>query len=81
MSGVWQPRATAPTDGTHIIVRCGPYSSTWTYLQSPPCVVHYWGHPGEEGFYLSSGLVEGSHNDVPQAFLEWRHIDADLGVP
>ncbi len=60
-----------PRDGRHLLVCRGLYSKFWTFFQSPPFVVHYWPNPGEAGFYLSHGLVEGSHNDVPQDFDWW----------
>lgn len=40
-------------------------------------VVHYWSNAGEEGFYLSHGLVEGSYNDEPVKFRAWQ----PLGIP
>lgn len=70
----WQPADTAPKDGTHILVCQGPYSERWGFNQSPPCVVHYWSNPGEEGFYLSAGLVEGSYNDMPFHFTHWSPL-------
>ena len=62
----------APRDGSHILVCCGPFSKNWTFAQRPPCVVHWWDNPGEEGFYLSHGLVENSYNDVPVEFTHWQ---------
>lgn len=72
----WRPASSAPKDGTHIQVCAGPYSAHWGFNQSPPAVVHYWSNPGEEGFYLSHGLVEGSYNDKPFRFDRWRALGA-----
>ena len=70
----WQPADTAPKDGTHILVCEGPYTETWGFAQLPPAVVHYWSNPGEEGFYLSRGLVEDSYNDGPVFFTHWSPL-------
>lgn len=70
----WQPADSAPRDGTHILVCEGPYSETWGFAQLPPAVVHYWSNPGEEGFYLSRGLVDGSYNDGPVMFTHWSPL-------
>ncbi len=70
----WKPAETAPKDGTHILVCEGPYYSTWGFAQRPPAVVHYWSNPGEEGFYLSHGIVEGSYNDKPMSFTYWSPL-------
>lgn len=70
----WQSAETAPKDGTHILVCNGRYDAHWTFNQTPPAVVHYWSNPGEEGFYLSGGIVEGSDNDKPVYFTRWRPI-------
>lgn len=74
MSVQWLPRATAPRDGQHILVCSAPYSVHTTFNQKPPCVVHYWANPGEEGFYLSSGIVQGSYNDAPVEFTHWTPL-------
>lgn len=73
----WRDSASAPKDGSHILVCRGTYSQHWTFDHSPPAVVHYWQNPGEEGFYLSHGLVEGTYNYVPFTFTHWR----PLGTP
>lgn len=70
----WRHSDSAPKDGTHILVCTGPYDENWGFNQSPPVVVHYWGNPGEEGFYPSSGIVEGSYNDEPVKFTRWRSL-------
>lgn len=70
----WQLAETAPRDGTHILVCHGPFSERWGFMQSPPAVVHYWSNPGEEGFYLSRGLVDGSYNDSPVEFTYWSSL-------
>lgn len=56
----WRDMASAPRDGTHILVCFGehPYSETWTFDQSPPTVAHWFGPadlPGLRagGWYLS----------------------------
>ena len=67
----WKAASSAPKDVTHILVARGPYSKHWGFNQSPPVVVHYWSNPGEEGFYLSRGIVEGSYNDEPVQFDWW----------
>jgi hypothetical protein len=68
---LWRPASEAPRNGTHILVCRGPYGPNWSFDQEPPCVVHWWGNPGEEGFYLSHGLVENSYNDAPIDFAHW----------
>lgn len=70
----WHPADEAPKDGTHILVCSGPYDKHWTFDQAPPCVVHYWSNPGEEGFYPSSGIVENSYNDHPVNFKWWCYL-------
>lgn len=70
MSLDWQSAATAPTDGSHILVCSGPYSDSWGFNQAPPCVVHYF----EDGFYLSRGIVQHSYNDQPIEFTHWRKL-------
>lgn len=68
---LWRPVHEAPKDGSHILVCRGPYGPSWSFNQEPPCVVHWWDNPGEEGFYLSHDIVEGSYNDVPVEFVFW----------
>lgn len=70
----WRLAESAPKDGTHILACRGPYNEHWGFDQSPPAVVHYWSNPGEEGFYLSHGLVDGSYNDAPFEFTHWRKL-------
>jgi len=70
----WQSAETAPKDGTHILVCHGPYSEHFSFNQRPPIVAHYWSNPGEEGFYQSSGIVEGSYNDKPIEFTHWSPL-------
>lgn len=48
----WRTAESAPRDGSHILVCHGAFASSWTFAQYPPCVVHWWSNPGEEGFYL-----------------------------
>jgi hypothetical protein len=75
----WLPIATAPRDGTHILVTClatsGPGSGGFGYFNGKAVpfadVVHYWSVPGEEGFYPSNGP------DEPYTFLtHWKPIGA-----
>lgn len=68
----WQDAASAPKDGSHVLVCRGPYSEHWGFSQSPPAVVHWWGNPGEEGFYLSHGLT--SETDQPFEFTHWKPL-------
>jgi hypothetical protein len=70
----WQTADAAPKDGSHILVCRGPYGTHWGFNQSPPMVVHWWGNPGEEGFYLSGGIVQDSYNDAPVEFTHWRPL-------
>ncbi len=70
----WQLSESAPKDGTHILVACGPYNSVIGFDQRPPIVVHYWSNPGEEGFYPSHGIVENSYNDAPVIFTHWSPL-------
>ena len=68
--GGWRAADSAPRDGRHILVCSGPYSEHWGFAQLPPKVVHYF----EDGFYLSSGIVQGSYNDAPQSFTHWQNL-------
>lgn len=70
----WLPIESAPRDGTHFLACTGGYGEHWTFNQRPPVVVHYWSNPGEEGFYLSTGLVDGSYNDVPLDLQWWKPL-------
>ena len=72
----WRPISSAPKDGTHFLA-CDarvPYSESWTFNQRPPTVVHWWGNPGEEGFYTSVNELE------PQTPFEATHWKP-LGEP
>lgn len=76
----WQPIETAPKDGRHIIVadmtpgRGGfGYCDTSDPKNPQPwtAVVHWWSHPGEEGFYLSSG---GADERAITGITHWMPI-------
>lgn len=70
----WKTAATAPRDGTHILVCEGPYGSLTTFDQRPPVICHYFPDPDEPGFYQSSGIVQDSYNDHPIQFTHWRPL-------
>lgn len=71
---LWRPSETAPKDGTHILVCLGPYAPGWNFNHRPPMVVHYWEYEGDSGFYLSTGIVADSYNDLPVKFTHWMPL-------
>lgn len=67
--GAWRDISSAPKDGTHFLA-CDarvPYGPQWSFNHRPPTVVHWWGSPGEEGFYTSVNELE------PQKPFEATH--------
>ncbi len=76
----WRPISEAPRDGTHILACCGPYDQWITFQQFPPFVVHWWGNAGEEGFYLSTGIVEGHYTDQPMRVTHWMPLPPTPGA-
>lgn len=69
----WRTIDSAPKDGTHILACAGPYNKTWTFAHRPPCVIHYWDNPGEEGFYLSAG---GYPDELAFQATHWMPLSA-----
>jgi hypothetical protein len=76
MDGVvsrWRDISTAPKDGSHFLA-CDarvPYGPQWGFNQRPPTVVHWWGNPGEEGFYTSVNELEPQE---PFAATHWQPL-------
>lgn len=78
----WQPIATAPKTGEHILVAefnpdrigfgmCGG-SKFWPgKKQSMMTVVHWWDNPGEEGWYASVD----SQGETPFPATHWKPLD------
>lgn len=71
--GEWRTIDSAPKDGSHFLACCAkpPYDQHWTFDQRPPTVVHWWGNPGEEGFYFSVSENEPQH---PFAATHWMPL-------
>ncbi len=78
----WQDIATAPKDGTHVLVAFGPYDNGRTFDQSPPTVAHWFGPPPLPGlraghWYLSVQTYEG-----PSIFpTHWMPLPAPPTLP
>lgn len=73
--GGWLDISTAPKDGSHFLA-CDariPYGPQWGFDQRPPTVVHWWGNPGEEGFYTSVNEFEPQE---PFAATHWQPLSA-----
>lgn len=80
MSG-WQPIATAPKDGTHILACIADKPFGWTIdgpLPPVQTVVHWWHVEGEEGFYPSVQQWEGP-DDQPLSVTHWKPLDSPQG--
>lgn len=74
----WRPIESAPRDGTHIrALQEGTTFGWWDGRQAPEIqtVVHWWGNPGEEGFYTSVNELEPQQ---PFQATHWRPLD---GLP
>jgi hypothetical protein len=74
-STVWYDISSAPRDGQHILA-CKAGTSFGYYSGQPApevqTVVHWWGNPGEEGFYTSVGEVEPQN---PFEATHWRPLE------
>jgi hypothetical protein len=49
----WQPIATAPKNGDHILAFSVPFGVRFGNLTDPPAVVHWLDDPEKPGFYTS----------------------------
>lgn len=72
----WQPIATAPRTGEHILVaefnpeRIG-FGFCGGKKQSMMTVVHWWDNPGEEGWYASVD----SQGEYPFPATHWKPLE------
>lgn len=72
----WEPIETAPRDGQHVLACiAGTSFGWWDGKAAPPfqTVVHWWGNPGEEGFYTSINELEPQQ---PFQATHWKPLDA-----
>ena len=84
MQPKWIDCSTAPKDGTHFLAGIFGESSIGFGYFGGKCVkwqgvIHYWSHPGEEGFYPSTG----TGTDYPVKFSHWQPLpeSPQSGVP
>jgi hypothetical protein len=80
-SAGWRPISSAPRDGTHILACQANTSFGWFDGAKAPevqTVVHWWGNPGEEGFYTSVNELAPEH---PFAATHWKPLDGLIRDP
>lgn len=75
----WQPIATAPRNGTHILACIA--GTSFGYFDGKPApavqtVVHWWPREGEQGFYTSVNKLEPQN---PFAATHWKPLDEPEG--
>lgn len=73
--GMWAPIETAPKNGSHFLACiAGTTFGYWEGERAPAVqtVVHWWGAPGEEGFYTSVNELEPQK---PFDATHWKPLD------
>lgn len=71
----WEDIESAPKDGTHFLA--ATIGTSFGYFNGEPApevqtVVHWWGNPGEEGFYTSVNELEPQR---PFPATHWKPLE------
>ncbi len=76
----WQDIASAPKDGTHVMVAFGPYNQWTTFMQRPPTVAHWFGPPDLPGLRVGGWYLSVCPLDHDRIHpTHWRPLPAPPG--